>query len=236
MITSTSTAIRRMQSRRLTRSFGSAAPRRRRMPGSTSFSSSAKRPKFPPSSSRPISTRPTLLAARPTIRNHSWPAWSRVTASGHFSDIFAENYFPSVPFHGGFGLLNLHGIPKPTYHAFELLHRLGTELLPVEGSHDTVDAWVVRDETGATVLLTNHALPQHAITTEQVRIRLSDVPGSCSAHVARIDDTHANAARVWRDAGASDCPSVSEIERLKEMSRLVKERLPCEGENGIFFA
>jgi transketolase len=30
-----------------------------------------------------------------------------------FSDIFEENYFPSVPFHGGFGLLNLHGIAKP---------------------------------------------------------------------------------------------------------------------------
>ena len=29
-----------------------------------------------------------------------------------FSDIFEENYFPSVPFHGGFGLLNLHGIPE----------------------------------------------------------------------------------------------------------------------------
>jgi beta-xylosidase len=34
-----------------------------------------------------------------------------------FSDIFEENYFPSVPFHGGFGLLNLHGIAKPTYRA-----------------------------------------------------------------------------------------------------------------------
>lgn len=46
-----------------------------------------------------------------------------------FSDIFEENYFPSVPFHGGFGLLNLHGIPKPTYRAFQLLHHLGTELV-----------------------------------------------------------------------------------------------------------
>src|SRR5205085_8764994 len=46
-----------------------------------------------------------------------------------FTDIFEENYFPSVPFHGGFGLLNLHGIPKPTYRAFELLHRIGNELL-----------------------------------------------------------------------------------------------------------
>ena len=34
-----------------------------------------------------------------------------------FSDILEENYFPSVPFHGGSGLLNLHGIAKPTRHA-----------------------------------------------------------------------------------------------------------------------
>ena len=27
-----------------------------------------------------------------------------------FSDIFSENYFPSIPFQGGFGLLNIHGI------------------------------------------------------------------------------------------------------------------------------
>jgi xylan 1,4-beta-xylosidase len=31
-----------------------------------------------------------------------------------FTDIFEENYFPSLPFHGGFGLLSLHGIAKPT--------------------------------------------------------------------------------------------------------------------------
>lgn len=48
-----------------------------------------------------------------------------------FTDIFEENYFPSVPFHGGSGLLNLHGIPKPTYRAYELLHHLGSEMLLV---------------------------------------------------------------------------------------------------------
>src|SRR5262249_53249381 len=60
-----------------------------------------------------------------------------------FTDIFEENYFPSVPFHGGFGLLNLHGIPKPSYHAFALLHRVGRQILPVDGNHETVDAWVL---------------------------------------------------------------------------------------------
>jgi xylan 1,4-beta-xylosidase len=39
-----------------------------------------------------------------------------------------------VPFHGGFGLLNIHGIAKPAYRAYELLHRVGKQLLRVDGS------------------------------------------------------------------------------------------------------
>ena len=58
----------------------------------------------------------TALEASDLVQGYSF--WT-------FSDIFEENYFPSVPFHGGFGLLNLHGIAKPTYRAFELLHKLG---------------------------------------------------------------------------------------------------------------
>ena len=44
--------------------------------------------------------------------------WRWILVEGYsfwtFSDIFEENYFPSVPFQGGFGLLNLHGIAKPS--------------------------------------------------------------------------------------------------------------------------
>ena len=59
--------------------------------------------------------------------------WSECYSFWTFTDLFEENYFPSVPFHGGFGLLNLHGVPKPVYRAFELLHRLGDERWPAEG-------------------------------------------------------------------------------------------------------
>ena len=56
-----------------------------------------------------------------------------------FTDIFEENYMAATAFQGGFGLLTLQGVPKPSFRAFELLHRLGTEALPVSGAHDTVD-------------------------------------------------------------------------------------------------
>jgi xylan 1,4-beta-xylosidase len=149
-----------------------------------------------------------------------------------FSDIFEENYFPSMPFHGGFGLLNLHGIAKPTYHAFELLHRLGTEQLQVDGSHDTLDAWAVWKEDALTVLITNHALPRHAIKTAQVRITLTDAPKGCSASVERIDRAHANPKRLWRESGGPDYLSVAEVEHLQEASRIRQEPQHCELANG----
>ena len=43
------------------------------------------------------------------------------------SDVFEESYFPihNESFHGMFGLINLHGVPKPTYRAYQLLHEAG---------------------------------------------------------------------------------------------------------------
>ncbi len=115
----------------------------------------------------------TVMEARGLVEGYSW--WT-------FSDIFEENYFPSVPFHGGFGLLNLHGIPKPTYRAHQLLSRLDTEQLPVSGEHGTVDAWVSRQEDLLTVLLSNHALPRHPIRPERGPGRA----GECSSGAPRL--------------------------------------------------
>jgi xylan 1,4-beta-xylosidase len=78
---------------------------------------------------------------------HGYSFWT-------FSDTFRENYVPSVPFHGGFGLLNLHGTAKPTYRAFQMSHRSGTELLEFHGAHATLNAWVIRKNNTATILVT----------------------------------------------------------------------------------
>jgi len=142
-----------------------------------------------------------------------------------FSDIFAENYFPSVPFHGGFGLLNLHGIAKPNYRAFELLHRLGTEQLLVDGLHQTVDAWVVRGKDAVTVLLTNSSLPRNPIEKQQVQIRLMDAHRPHAACVERIDEEHANGKRLWREMSEPKYLSEKKVEQLQAASQMVKEPL-----------
>jgi xylan 1,4-beta-xylosidase len=149
-----------------------------------------------------------------------------------FTDIFEENYFPSVPFHGGFGLLNLHGIAKPTYRAFELLHRLGEQRLPVEGSHETVDVWAVRRGDALMLLLTNHALPRQPIETQRVRIELADAPPPRAITLERIDDGHANAKAAWLTMGHPEYLDEAQVEMLRQASQLVAETFPgaYEGE------
>ena len=156
----------------------------------------------------------TILEANGLVQGYSY--WT-------FSDIFEENYFPSVPFHGGFGLQNIHGIAKPAYRAFQLLHGLGTEMRPVEGQHDTVDAWLVRGDREATLMLTNFALPRHPIETEHVRFAIHGAKSTADASITRIDLEHANAKRRWEQMGKPDYLSAAMVEELNEVSLLRKE-------------
>lgn len=156
----------------------------------------------------------TIMEARTLVEGYSF--WT-------FSDIFEENYFPSIPFHGGFGLLNLHGIPKPTYRAFELLHQLGNRQWLVDGLHETVDCFVVGNGASLTVLLTNHTTPGHSIETEDIDLRLNNAPRPLSANIQRIDAEHANPKLIWEEMGQPEYLTRKEIDQLEEASQLVKE-------------
>ena len=167
----------------------------------------------------------TVLEANGLVQGYSY--WT-------FSDIFEENYFPSVPFHGGFGLLNLHGIAKPSYRAYQLLHGLGTDLMQLEGKHETVDAWLVRGEKSATLMLTNFALPRHPIATETVSFVLKGAPSVAGATIQRIDLEHANAKRRWEQLGKPEYLSAAMVAELDALSRLQTEVQPVVRDGATF--
>jgi xylan 1,4-beta-xylosidase len=146
-----------------------------------------------------------------------------------FSDIFEEQHFPARAFHGGFGLLTLDGIPKPSYRAFELLHRLGTELVtPLDGMHANVATWVVRDGHRATVLFINSAPPSHELVPARAVLHLATAARVRSAAIERIDDTHANPRRQWLEMGAPDYLMPDEVAALQSASVLVAERYEAQ--------
>lgn len=69
-----------------------------------------------------------------------------------FTDIFEETRVGDTTFHGGFGLITVEGIRKPSFWAYWYLEQLGPELIG-QGS-----SWIAtRDETRVTLLAWNYA-------------------------------------------------------------------------------
>jgi len=165
----------------------------------------------------------TVLEANGLVAGYSY--WT-------FSDLFEENYLPSVPFHGGFGLLNLQGIAKPAYRAFQLLHRLGSGLMPTAGSHPTVDVWVVTAENLVTVVCTNWALPRHPITTEHVRVCLANMVGPAAVTVERIDEHNGNVKKEWQNMGEPEYLTKKQVDRLHAASAVAKRPQRYQFRNG----
>lgn len=168
----------------------------------------------------------TILEAKGLVEGYSF--WT-------LSDIFEESRMQSMPFHGGFGLLTLHGIPKPSYRAFELLHQLGDRQSLVDGLHETVDCSVIQKDSGVSVVLTNHTTPGHSIETEQLEIRLNNAREPVAAHIWRIDADHANPKRVWEEMGRPEYLQPTEVEQLREASALVKKRQPIRYKDKTIF-
>ncbi|KAH7374055.1 glycoside hydrolase [Cadophora sp. MPI-SDFR-AT-0126] len=74
-----------------------------------------------------------------------------------FTDVFEEEGAGMEPFHGGFGLINLQGIPKPTFHAFRLLRQLGDEVLKHDPDHGIVTR---NSKTGLLSVIMFHYPPE----------------------------------------------------------------------------
>jgi xylan 1,4-beta-xylosidase len=156
-----------------------------------------------------------------------------------FSDIFEEMPIPSQPFHGGFGLLTLHGVPKPVYRAFEVLHRAGDLRLAVRADpHPTVDVLATGGEDRIQVLASNHNVPLAHIADEEVAIVVTGLARAATPRtlLLRIDAAHANPKRRWQELGCPEYPDSVTLGELMRASALRPEILPGRGvEDGIAF-
>jgi len=145
-----------------------------------------------------------------------------------FSDIFEEGGFISTPFHGGFGLQDIHGIAKPAYRAFELLHESGDQLIHVQPTkYPTAGIIVTTKGKKLQILAFNHNIPNATIQTETLCITINGVTNfnNRNATLQRIDNTHANAPALWESMGCPEYPSQDQIISLKKSSQMIKETI-----------
>ena len=151
------------------------------------------------------------------------------------SDIFKEFPYPRAVFVGGFGLLTIDGLPKPGYHAYQLLHKLGAAELPAtredDGSGDreagNLDCWATRSEGGYQVLLANYTPPalEGAPPARAVEVRLRGLAAGRRLRLTeyRVDAEHANAPAAWEAMGRPDTPTREQLALLRAAAELRPE-------------
>jgi len=160
------------------------------------------------------------------------------------SDIFNEFPYPRAALVDGFGLLTIDGLPKPAYHAYALLHRLGDEELPVtappeeegEGAAGRLDCWATASESGYHILLSAYVPPgasaqgaQAATPEREVLVRLHGL-SAIGAEPARlrltercVDVAHANLAAAWMALGCPETLTREQVTALRTASDLHPE-------------
>ncbi len=144
------------------------------------------------------------------------------------SDIFNEFPYPAASFVGGFGLITIDGLPKPGYHAYQLLHRLGDRELPAarqgaEAPDETcLDLWATRRAGAVQLLLSNYVPPGMEgmpLSERSVSVRLSGF-GAATATEWRVDATHANGLAAWEAMGRPATPSRAQLAELAAAAAL----------------
>jgi xylan 1,4-beta-xylosidase len=149
-----------------------------------------------------------------------------------FTDIFEEGGPPKTPFEGGFGLINLQGIKKSAFFAYQFLNQLGdTELKDSDGQ-----SWVCRDKSGGLqVLLYNLTDPRPAgapvpdwsffrkvhvpSPAPSATIHISSVPtGSYHLTVCRIGYQENDAYSAYLKMGAPRQLTPAQVKQLKSLA------------------
>lgn len=158
-----------------------------------------------------------------------------------FSDIFEENGFPSgnVTYSAGFGLMNVYGIPKPSYRAMQLLHWAGDERVQVarqEGACATADVLALVNTTHIALFVTNHApLPLDGVDpVETCNVRLA-FPGYSIGPVVvmRIDAEHVNPKKAWEAMGHPPYPTQEQLAALELASELHLQPLTAATDDSL---
>ncbi len=132
-----------------------------------------------------------------------------------FSDVFEEDGPEREPFDGGFGLMAMGGIKKPSYAAFALLHQLGQERIPL----DAPEILVTRRTDGTLVIAAwNLVDPDQKGTARMIKLKIHGVEPNASVTVTRVDADHANALAAYQNMGYPRYPSEAQVRELNAVA------------------
>jgi xylan 1,4-beta-xylosidase len=139
-----------------------------------------------------------------------------------FSDVFEEHGVPDAPFtdqsaREGRGLITPDGIPKPSYVAFALLHRLGDQRIWNANSN----VIVTRRRDGALIIaLWNLTAEGEAGKKCKFDLEFRHIPDRSQAVVYRLDSAHEDTLAAYRAMGDPRYPTRAQIEKLWQVAQI----------------
>ena len=148
------------------------------------------------------------------------------------SDIYDQVGYGREAFFGGYGLLSLQGLRKPTYHAFELLAKLGTERVSVSGTQldSTCNAIVTANGDRAHVLVYASEHDDDA-ARQSVNVAINVPAGARALQLYRIDSNENNVLARWRELGAPAYLSRAQTKELAAENALKPSSTRVASEN-----
>ena len=149
------------------------------------------------------------------------------------SDIFEEMGMKPGPFKNEFGIQTNHGIPKPSYRAFELLHLTGDRRLDAERAEktdkqpETAEVLALKKDKEVMVFVYNHDLERRNIKAEEVTLKLTGKITSMKKTV--IDEEHCNPLAAWEAMGEPAYLNREQEAVIRKASELVWEDCSIDG-------
>lgn len=137
-----------------------------------------------------------------------------------FSDVFEEDGPKREPFDGGFGLMAMGGIKKPSYAAFALLHQLGQERIPIDVPNILVTR---RADNTLAIAAWNLVDPDQKGATRTIKLKIRGVKPNASVTITRVDADHANTLAAYQKIGSPRYPTETQV---RELNAVAENNLP----------
>jgi xylan 1,4-beta-xylosidase len=151
-----------------------------------------------------------------------------------YSDIFYEAGPPPSPFHGGFGLMTIDGVRKPSWFAYKYLHALKGREIPTADSQ----SWAASNGKSAAAIVWDWRLPDQKISNRPyytklhpsapaapVTLRFAHLqPGSYKLVVRRTGFHKNDPQSGWIEMGKPDHLTASQLSQLQSETRDLPEQ------------
>jgi xylan 1,4-beta-xylosidase len=132
-----------------------------------------------------------------------------------FDDVFEEGGVARTPFEGGFGLIALGGIKKPSYYDFSLLHQLGDARI----ANTSQNVLVTRNKDGGlAIAVWNLVDPGEKGTAKTVHLAFEGLASHAPVTISRVDESHGDPMAAYRAMGSPQYPTMAQVEKLNAAS------------------